>query len=384
MNLQSPSSRLNRSNYPVSLIHEKARWSQGQMAIVGGLVVFTLLSLGVLFLTKRQTIIRQPISTNQLQNYRGPSVTRTPISGRNVSPSPTQAPNAWVDFPPNLTLEISSTDISPADESQSDFVGIYSKYQLSSDGNLFFYYSPISSYPPDDVENPCKYAIYKRTGGNSFALTNYQGKGPVWCESEMGMISGDFYRWVNSHSFLLKNTKGNLKLIDLNNFIKSQDAKPIFSYDSSLYKFVSVDNSLSNWLLMKTPTAQGIVYFSLVNKQNKPLIDDLQFTAVNNDYISIGGPVLYDNANNGFLFAEEKNVLPIAEDKATVEFKFLSLDTLNLKTVYTTKPTPIQHRGCGAGFDYLTSTPGNVRVSIACINIGDSDYDRDGFVSIKL
>src|SRR3989344_8138287 len=140
MNLQSPSSRLNRSNYPVSLIHEKARWSQGQMAIVGGLVVFTLLSLGVLFLTKRQTNIRQPISTNQLQNYRGPSVTRTPISGRNVSPSPTQAPNAWVDFPPNLTLEISSTDISPADESQSDFVGIYSKYQLSSDGNLFFYY----------------------------------------------------------------------------------------------------------------------------------------------------------------------------------------------------------------------------------------------------
>lgn len=334
---------------------------------VWGLLLFLILigSIGLLLIKLSGSKNNQIFITPTLFPANSPLVSPTSNAAASTNVLPRELKISIVSYYAGLSVE--STELKP------QIAYSFSFNSLSPDKNFFFFYNTNNS------ANKCSYAVYKKAD-NNYVITPLLGEN-IDCSFGQGMVmSNSFYRWIDDKTFILEETPGIIKLINISDFKNSFTKQPIFQYDSNQFSYASVDNSLNYWLLLRKNEQKQTVAV-LVDRTNKQLINDLVFKVSDEEHLLYGGYILYDSANNGFLFT--KRHYSLIEDTTWAEFQFLSLDNLQLKTVKITHPVATRHMGCG-GFDYLTSTKGEIKVSIGCVSIGSEDRDNEGFVNIKL
>jgi len=88
--------------------------------------------------------------------------------------------------------------------------------------------------------------------------------------------------------------------------------------------------------------------------------------------------VLYDEANDGFLFISRTYI----GENVSVKFEFLPMNSLSLRNILTTEPVVAPGRGCNS--EYLLSQPGEIILTQGCLIVGNKYLDTDGNIHIKL
>lgn len=216
---------------------------------------------------------------------------------------------------------------------------------------------------PDETREKCFYGINNKIGDGHGGA--FLGVDKIPCsEGQTGIVT-NFLGWVDGEKIVYNENPGIIKIFDVR-----RSETDLYQYDKDKYDFVSVNRSLRYWLFQKKEQSQNISYVLLDNNQNIVL-----------DNIKYGTPdrgVLYDEVNDGFLFIKRTFI----DESSSVEFKYLSLDNLELRILLTTEPVQTPGRGCGS--EYLISKPGEIILTPGCYTIGSKYYGTDGNFHLKI
>jgi hypothetical protein len=333
----------------------------------------TLMGISLIIILGSATFFHKSISKGSKNISVVP--TRTNRILISASPIPTSTmKKSTPTFAPTIKINQQSGALVVDDDSLGwrDGLRMSATYLSPNKKNLFY---PMADTAATYSSPNCSFAIYEQENNESYILTDKISKGKLSCGDSMGDFSSDFSRWIDNSRFIYHGASGNIQLVDLNDFARDVS---IYKFEPTLLNFLGVDNSLNFFLFEKKDgSSNSIRDYAFYNKENS-LHKELIFpSSTTENAVYIG----FDDANSGFIFADQK--IQASDDMATVDFIFVPISTFEQETIYTTRATPVQHRGCYPDLDLQTSTH-KIRVLVGCMNIGSQDLDSEGYINISL
>jgi len=218
-------------------------------------------------------------------------------------------------------------------------------------------------YPTDNGDK-CIYGIRDKQG-YGYDVSEVLGTDRITCSEGQGNLSSTFAGWVDGDKFLINETEGEIKIVNVEKF-----EADTYKYDATKYKFVGASRSLKYWLFRKVSQGNSVSYI-LLDRNNNIALDNINFES--NDR-----GALYDEVNDGFLFISRT----YTGENVSVKFDFLPMSNLTLRTILTTEPVQTSGRGCYS--EYLISQPGEIILTPGCLTVSNKYLGSDGNIHIKL